>query len=347
MHHFILKQLSSTSLPAAVLLSSANVSRCVTQAEVLGYVSAQRSISPDLLRPLDLHSKRPSPYHMGASCSKSSSIGIASKADSALSANPQFADSPYLVSSPGSRKSSHTAKSVHGDSSSIPAIHQDQPSGQLQAALAASAASAVLSEAAHTAATAVALAPTAAAQQPSFAQQSFREASTLYSRPLDRPSYNHKASSKKANGAKVTIDKYAPFPDALKAAADQHSWDAVEQLLQHHLFDRPDMKVRHPHASGYNLTCCMKWAATSSVLQKTAHQLRLSALVLPRPIYKSSLVPIIAMMSPHAFLAFLHKQRSAVSLAILMPYLKDKMEGRHEHLEWHSFCLREQRMFCL
>ena len=213
------------------------------QAEVLGYVSAQRSISPDLLRPLDLHSKRPSPHYMGASCSKSSSIGIASKAESALSANPQFADSPYLVSSPGSRKSSHTTKSVHGDSISIPAIHQDQPSGQLQAALAASAASAVLSEAAHTAATAVAVGPTAAAQQPSFAQQSFREASALYTRPLDRPCYNHKVLSKKANGSKVTIDKYAPFPDALKAAVELHSWDAVEQLLQHHLFDRPDMKV--------------------------------------------------------------------------------------------------------
>ena len=215
------------------------------QAEVLGYVSAQRSISPELLRPLDLHSKRSGPQPMGASCSKSSSIGIASKNESALSSNPQLADSPYLTLSPGSRKSSNTTKHVEGSSDLISAQHAELPSDGLQAALAASAASAVLSEASFTAASAVATAPASSPQQPSFAQQSFREASALYSRRLDRPSYKHKSPKKSQAG--VSLDKHAPFADALKALDGRPSEEAFEQLLQHHLFDKPGLKVRRCH----------------------------------------------------------------------------------------------------
>ncbi|KAL0041733.1 hypothetical protein WJX79_002608 [Trebouxia sp. C0005] len=67
------------------------------KAEVLGYVSAQRSISPDLLHPLDLLSRRSSSFHhMGTSCSKSSSVGLSAKAHAELRSSSQSVDSPYL-----------------------------------------------------------------------------------------------------------------------------------------------------------------------------------------------------------------------------------------------------------
>lgn len=216
------------------------------QAEVLGYVSAHRSISPDLLRPLDLISKRSSSsHHMGASCSKSSSVGLSAKTYAELRSSSQSVDSPYLVSSPASRKPTH---STVGDDPSasdlIQAHHQDTPSGQIQAALAASAATAVLSEASFTAATAVANAPAHVPPPvPTFAQQSFHDATVVYSRPLDRPSYNNKASSRKNSSAAGSLNRHAPFPEALQGVAKQPSQEAFTQLLQQHLFDRQDMKV--------------------------------------------------------------------------------------------------------
>ena len=221
---------------------------CMLQAEVLGYVSAQRSISPDLLRPLDLLSKRSSSsHHMGASCSKSSSVGLSAKAHAELRFSSQSVDSPYLISSPASRKPSHSTRSVGDDPSAsdlIQAHHQDTPSGQLQAALAASAATAVLSEASFTTATAVANAPAHAPPHvPTFAQQSFHDATVVYSWPLDRPSYNSKASSRKNSGAAGSLNRHAPFPEALQGVAKQPSQEAFTQLLQQHLFDKQDMKV--------------------------------------------------------------------------------------------------------
>lgn len=183
---------------------------------------------------------------MGANCSKSSSIGLSAKANPGLRSSAQSIDSPYLASDPGSRKASQSAKSAGDHPAStdlIQAHHHNVPSEQLQNALAASAASAVLSEASFTAATAVANAPALSPQLPTFAQQSFQDATMVYSRPLDRPSYNHKASSRKNSGAAVSMTRHAPFPEALKAVAKQPSQEAFEQLLQQHLFEKQDMKV--------------------------------------------------------------------------------------------------------
>ena len=220
---------------------------CKVQAEVLGYVSAQRSISPDLLRPLDLLSKRSSSsHHMGASCSKSSSVGLSAKTHAELRSSSQSVDSPYLVSSPASRKPSHSTRSVGDDPSAsdlIQAHHQDTPSGQLHAALAASAATAVLSEASFTAATAVNAPAHVPPPVPTFAQQSFHDATVVYSRPLDRPSYSSKASSRKNSDTTGSLNRHAPFPEALQGVAKQPSQEAFTQLLQQHLFDRQDMKV--------------------------------------------------------------------------------------------------------
>ena len=216
------------------------------QAEVLGYVSAQRSISPDLLRPLNLQSRQSSSSHqMGASCSKGSSVGLSAKPNPGLRSSTQSIDSPYLISSLSTRKHGQATKSVDDGPDLIQAHHQDNPSGQLQAALAASAATAVLSEASFTAATAVAAASASqAGPLPTFAQQSFQDATAVYSRPLDRPSYNRKASSRKNSGVAVSLNRHALFPEALKGVAKQPSQEAFEQLLQHYLFDKQDTKVR-------------------------------------------------------------------------------------------------------
>lgn len=216
------------------------------QAEVLGYVTAHRSISPDLLRPLQLLSKRSSSsQHMGASCSKGCSVGLSAKPS--LRSSSQSVDSPYLVSSPASRKPSHSTRNLGEEPSGsdlIQAHHQDTPSGQLQNALAASAATAVLSEASFTAATAVANAPAHATPPlPTIAQQSFHDATVVYSRPLDRPSYNSKASSARNGGAAGSLNRHVPFPDALQGVVRQPSPEAFAQLLQQHLFDKQDMKV--------------------------------------------------------------------------------------------------------
>ena len=253
-------------------MSMSEAEKLSSQAEVLGYVSAQRSISPDLLRPLDLLSKRSSSSHqMGASCSKSSSVGLSAKAHAELRSSSQSVDSPYLVSSPASRKPSHSTRSVGDDPSAsdlIQACHQDTPSGQLQAALAASAATAVLSEASFTAATAVANAPAHAPPPvPTFAQQSFHDATVVYSRPLDRPLYNSKASSRRNSGATWSLNRHAPFPEALQGVVKQPSQEAFTQLLQQHLFDKQDMKVLFAAFTTSLLWCC----AQCQLLLKSCH----------------------------------------------------------------------------
>ena len=228
---------------------------CTLQAEVLGYVSAHRSISPELLRPLDLHSKRSSSYSMGASCSKSSSVVLSSKANEDLRSSSQSTSSPYLVSNLSLSKSTKaaqaTSKALVNTSDFIPARHQADPAGQLQNALAASAATAVLSEASFHAATAVAAGTLTPPPQPSsIAQQSFQEASVVYKRPLDRPAYHHRtASGRKNTGSLIT---HASFPEALKAVVQQPSQEGFAQLLQHHLFEKQDMK-----ASLTPGLCCM------------------------------------------------------------------------------------------
>ena len=218
---------------------------CTSSLEGIGYVTAHRSISPDLLRPLELLSRRSSSsHHMGASCSKGSSAGLSAKPS--LRSSAQSVDSPYLATSPASRKPSHSARNLVEEPSGsdlIQAHHQDTPSGQLQNALAASAATAVLSEASFTAATAVANAPAhASLPQPTIAQQSFHDATVVYSRPLDRPSYN-KTSSARHSGAAGSLNRHVPFPDALQGVVRQPSPEAFAQLLQQHLFDKRDMKV--------------------------------------------------------------------------------------------------------
>ena len=218
---------------------------CMLQAEVLGYVSARRSISPELLRPLDLQSKRSASFSMGASCSKSSSVGLSSKANQDLRSSTQSVSSPYLTNNLQS-KSSKTAQSAGGAEANntdlIQAQHQPDPAGQLQNALAASAASAVLSEASVRAATAVAAGTLPQPpQQPSIAQQSLLEASAVYNRPLDRPAYHHRtASGKKRTGSLIS---HAPFPEALKAVVRQPSEEGFTQLLQQHLFESQDVKA--------------------------------------------------------------------------------------------------------
>ena len=215
------------------------------QAEVLGYVSAHRSISPELLRPLDLHSKRSSSFSMGASCSKSSSVGLSVKANEDLRSSTQSINSPYLVSKFSSSKSSKAAQPLDGATVSsndlIQAQHQADPAGQLQTAIAASAATAVLSEASDRAATAVAAGTLPVPQRPSIAQQSLLEASVLYNRPLDRPAYHHRtASGKKKTGSLIS---HATFSEALKAVVQQPSEREFTQLLQQHLFESQDMKA--------------------------------------------------------------------------------------------------------
>lgn len=219
------------------------------QAEVLGYVSAHRSISPELLRPLDLHSKRSSSFSMGASCSKSSSVGLSSKANQDLRSSNQSISSPYLTSKVSSSKLSKAAQSpgevAAGSGDLIQAQHQPDPAGQLQSALAASAAAAVLSEASDNAATGVAAATLPhPPQQRSIAQQSLFQAAAVYKRPLDRPAHHHKT----ALGKKGTLHS-APFPEALKAVVQQPSEEGFVQLLQQHLFESQDMKASS--ASGY------------------------------------------------------------------------------------------------
>lgn len=216
------------------------------QAEVLGYVSAHRSISPELLRPLALHSKRSSSSSMGASCSKSSSVGLSSKVNQELrSSNPSIS-SPYLTSKVSSSKLSKAAQSpgeaAAGSGDLLQAQHQPDPAGQLQNALAASAAAAVLSEASDYAATSVAAATLPQSpQQRSIAQQSLLEAAAVYKRPLDRPAHHHKTALGKKGTASLMGP--APFPDALKAVVQQPSEEGFIQLLQQHLFESQDMKA--------------------------------------------------------------------------------------------------------
>ena len=218
------------------------------QAEVLGYVSAQRSISPELLRPLELHFKRSTSRSMGASCSKSS-VALSSKANGDLRSSSQSINSPYLThNSSHSRSMKGTLSASEADL--IPAQHQGlDPAGQLQNALAASAANAVLSEASFSAATAVATAalPTPP-QPPTIAQQSFQDASAVYGRPLDRPAFNHKtASNKKAQGATSSLTNQGNFSEALKAVSTHPSQKAFLQLLQQHLFGKQDTKASCPY----------------------------------------------------------------------------------------------------
>lgn len=241
------------------------------QAEVLGYVSAQRSISPELLRPLDLHSKRSSSFSMGASCSKSSSVGLSSKANEDLRSSNQSMSSPYLTNNLSYSKSSKAAQPAGGAEANNPGLiqaqHQPDPAGQLQNALAASAATAVLSEASDRAATAVAAGTLPQPpQQPSIAQQSLLEASAVYNRPLDRPAYYHRtASGKKRTGS---LSSHAPFPEALKAVVRQPSEEGFTQLLQQHLFESQDMKASsasvylsrlEPQCSAQNVPQFLSW----------------------------------------------------------------------------------------
>ena len=244
---------------------------CKLQAEVLGYVSAHRAISPELLRPLDLHSKRSSSFSMGASCSKSSSVGLSSKANEDLRSSTQSISSPYLVSNFSSSKLSKLARPVDGATASssdlIQAQHQADPAGQLQDALAASAAAAVLSEASDRAAAAVAAdALPKPPQQPSIAQQSLIEASAVYNRPLDRPAYHHRtASGKRRTGSLIS---QAPFPQALDVVVQRPSQEGFTQLLQQHLFESQDMKASstfihftrlNPQRSAQNVPQFLSW----------------------------------------------------------------------------------------
>lgn len=219
---------------------------CTLQAEVLGYVSAHRSISPELLRPLDLHSKRSSSFSMGASCSKSSSVGLSPKANQDLRSSTQSISSPYLTSKVSSSKLSKAAQpageAAASDSELIQAQHQPDPAGQLQNALAASAAAAALSEASDHAATNVAAATLPQPpQQRSIAQQSLWEAAAVYKRPLDRPAHHHKTALGKKGTA--SLIGRGPFPEALKALVQQPSEEGFVQLLQQHLFENQEMKA--------------------------------------------------------------------------------------------------------
>lgn len=74
-------------------------------------------------------------------------------------------------------------------------------------------------------------------------RQSSHDATVVYSRPLDRPSYNSKAASRKNSGATGSLNRHVPFPEALQGVAKQPSQEAFMQLLQHHLFNKQDMKV--------------------------------------------------------------------------------------------------------
>ena len=243
---------------------------CKLQAEVLGYVSAHRAISPELLRPVDLHSKRSSSFSMGASCSKSSSVGLPSKANEDLRSSTQSNSSPYLVNL-SSSKLSKLAQPLDGatanSSDLIQAQHQADPVGQVQDALAASAATAVLSEASDHAAAAVAAgALPKPPQQPSIAQQSLLEASAVYNRPLDRPAYHHRtASGKRRTGSLIS---QPPFPQALDVVVQRPSQEGFTQLLQQHLFESQDMKASstfihftrlNPQRSAQNVPQYLSW----------------------------------------------------------------------------------------
>ena len=214
---------------------------------MLGYVSAQRSISPELLRPIDLHSKRSSSHSMGASCSKSSSLGISSKANEDFCSSTQSLKSPYLLSNLSSTKSTKGTKAASNTVSNdlIQAQHRTDPAGQLQNALAASAATAALSEASFNAATAVAAAARPAGPLLSnIAQQSFQEASAVYGRPLDRPAYHYKTpSNRKSVPLTNSLTRHSSLPEALKAVSKQPSQESFAQLLQQQLFEKQDIKV--------------------------------------------------------------------------------------------------------
>ena len=154
--------------------------------------------------------------------------------------------SPYLTNNLSPSKSSKAVQPAGGAAANgadlTQAQHQADPAGQLQNALAASAATAVLSEASDRAATAVAAGTVPQPQQqPSFAQQSLMEAAAVYNRPLHRPAYHQRtASGKKRTDSFIS---HAPFPEALKAVVQQPSEEGFTQLLQQHLFEGQDMKA--------------------------------------------------------------------------------------------------------
>ena len=184
---------------------------------------------------------------MGASCSKSSGLGIPPKATEDLRSSTQSINSPYLLSNLSSTKSSKSTKQA-GEivNDLIQAQHQTDPAGQLQNALAASAATAALSEASFSAATAVATAGRPASPLlPNIARQSFQDASAVYGRPLDRPTYHHKApSSRKSIPSTNSLIRHSSFPEAMKAVSKKPSQERFAQLLQQHLFGKQDIKVR-------------------------------------------------------------------------------------------------------
>ena len=165
-------------------------------------------------------------------------------------------NSPYLtnnLSSSKSSKAAHLGGGAEANSTElIEAQHQPDPAGQLQNALAASAATAILSEASDCAATAVAVGSLPQPpQQPSIVQQSLKEASAVYNRPLNRPAYHHRtAPGKKRTGSLIS---HVPFPDALKAVVQQPSEKGFTQLLQQHLFDNQDMKASSTSVFNYRL----------------------------------------------------------------------------------------------
>lgn len=221
------------------------------QAEVLGYVHTHRSTSPDLLRPLDLHSKQGySSSTMGAGCSKSSSVGLTAQQVQEQPFLPQYSNSPYLADN-ASRKASHTTKllpAAEPPLSTIQAYHGEQSSSNVTLPPSDLAANACVDASMPSSADAASVAGqvSSSLSSPSIVQQSLQEASVVYTQPMSRSPSTSRSPGKSlnsSNNVKQAIARHGTFAAALKAIGKEAAPDAAPPLLQHFLLGKKYVTV--------------------------------------------------------------------------------------------------------